>query len=291
MRASRDRLVIAPAERRRAVLRVIRAARQRLVLSIFRCDDARVLLALADASARGVAVRAIVTARARSAARDLDQLRAWLLAHGIEVRCPAGAKYHAKYMVADERVALVASLNYTAKCFARTSDFLLVSHDPAVASGLTAVFACDWAGRPVELTDAQRARLILGPDGDPRARIGTLLRDARHGIRLLDTKLSDPSILRLLEERRQAGVAVELARRRALRPLHAHGKLLLIDQDTAIIGSLALSPASLDRRRELAIVVRDPRLVGALDGFWRLHCVAGSAATSGATAPFVELVS
>ena len=68
------------------MLGIIRAARRRLVLSIFRCDDTRVLQALAGASARGVAVSAIVTARARASARDLDRVCAWLIAHGIEVR-------------------------------------------------------------------------------------------------------------------------------------------------------------------------------------------------------------
>ena len=273
MAATPEHLVIEPAGRRRAVLGVIRAARRRLVLSIFRCDDALVLQALAGASARGVAVSAIVTARASAAARDLDRVFDWLTAHGIEVRRPvAPAKYHAKYVVADERVGLIASLNYTAKCFARTCDFLLVTRDPAVVSGLTALFDADWASQPASLTAAQRERLIVGPDGDPRARVQGLLHDARQRIRLLDAKLTDPAIRRVLEDRHGAGVEVEIARRRTLRPLRAHGKLLLIDDRAALVGSLALSPASLDRRRELAVVVRDPRLVAALGAFWHSHC-------------------
>lgn len=273
MAATPERLVIEPAGRRRAVLDVIRAARRRLVLSIFRCDDALVLQALAGASARGVAVSAIVTARASAAARDLDRVFDWLSAHGIEVRRPvAPAKYHAKYVIADERVGLIASLNYTAKCFARTCDFLLVTRDPAVVSGLTALFDADWASQPASLTAAQRERLIVGPDGDPRARVQGLLHDARQRIRLLDTKLADPAIRRVLDDRRDAGVEVEIARRRTLRPLRAHGKLLLIDDRAALVGSLALSPTSLDRRRELAVVVRDPRLVAALGAFWHSHC-------------------
>ena len=88
------------------------------------------------------------------------------------------------------------------------------------------------------------------------------------------------------------GVEVEIARRRTLRPLRAHGKLLLIDDRAALVGSLALSPASLDRRRELAVVVRDPRLVAALAAFWRTHCEPACATAGlGAPAPAVELAS
>jgi phosphatidylserine/phosphatidylglycerophosphate/cardiolipin synthase-like enzyme len=288
-----ERLVIVPAGRRRALLNVIRGARRRLVLSIFRCDDASVLEALAHATARGVRVRAIVTARARASARDLDQVCEWLAAHAIEVRRPAATeKYHAKYLVADGRVAFVTSLNYTAKCFTRTCDFMLVTRDPAVVSGLTALFDADWSAEPPVLTAAQRERLIVGPDHDPRARFGALILEARHRVRLLDTKVTDRATSRVLDDCRQAGITVEIARRRSLRSLRAHGKLLLIDDRVAVIGSLALSPAALDWRRELAVVVRDPRLVAALDAFWRLHLEpAADAARHRATGPFVELAS
>ncbi|HXR45634.1 MAG TPA: phospholipase D-like domain-containing protein, partial [Pseudolysinimonas sp.] len=127
MGARLERLVLAPAARRRRVLATIRAARRRLVLSIFRCDDARVLQALAGAAARGVSVCAIVTPRAKAGARRLDRMSGWLGVHGVEVRRGASwTKYHAKYIVADDRVALVTSLNFTSKCFTRTCDFLLV---------------------------------------------------------------------------------------------------------------------------------------------------------------------
>ena len=42
----------------------------------------------------------------------------------------------------------------------------------------------------------------------------------------------------------------------------AHGKLLIVDDDAAVIGSLALSARALDGRRELAVVTRDRRAGG-----------------------------
>jgi phosphatidylserine/phosphatidylglycerophosphate/cardiolipin synthase-like enzyme len=291
MGARLERLVVAPAARRRSVLATIRAARHRLVLSIFRCDDARVLHALAGAAARGVSVCAIVTPRAKAGARRLDRLCGWLGANGVDVRRGAWTKYHAKYVVADDRIALVTSLNFTSKCFARTCDFLLVTSDPVVVSGLSALFAADWVSRPPELTAAQRERLIVGPDDNPRRRFASLLTQARHRIRLIDAKLTDPFTRRLLDERRRAGVTVEIAHRRTLRPLRSHGKLLVIDDSIAVIGSLALSPASLDRRRELALVLRHSGLVATLDRFWEAHCEPRRPTASRGSGPFVELVS
>jgi cardiolipin synthase A/B len=284
----RERLVIDPRLRRRAFLAAIRGAREHLVLSIFRCDDRVVWQALVGAARRGVRVRVLMTARARATGKDLDALQAWLSERGIEVcRYAGGMKYHAKYLVADRRVALVTTANLTARCFQRTCDFTLVTRDGAVVAGLRELFDADWNGRPARLTDSQRARLIVGPDHEPRARFAAIVNEARERVRLIDSKLADAHILGLLEDRRRAGVMVERARRRDVRPLRRHGKLLIVDTGVAVIGSSALSVRALECRRELAVVTRDPRLVAELDLFWQTHVSRRSStgAALGATLP------
>ena len=286
-----ERLVIDPRRRRRAILCAIRAARERLTLSIFRCDGGVVLRALAAAAERGVQVRVLMTARARAAGKNLDALHGRLAGRGIDVRRFAGGmKYHAKYLVADGRLALVTTANLTARCFDRTCDFSLVTRDQAVVTGLSELFDADWAGRAVRFTGAQRERLIVGPDQEPRERFATLMREARQRIRIVDAKLTDPRIVELLDERQRAGVTVERARRRHLRPLRRHGKLLIVDGGAAVLGSLALSARALDGRRELAVVVRDPRLLAGLDAFWRTHVAPRpSDAGAGLAAPLMEM--
>jgi phosphatidylserine/phosphatidylglycerophosphate/cardiolipin synthase-like enzyme len=231
-----------------------------------------VLHALANAAARGVQVRVLLTPRARAGARDLDALHTWLTNHGVEVRrFASGMKYHAKYLVADERLALVTTLNLTARCFERTCDFTLITRDPAIVSGLIELFAADTEGRAVRLTAEQRERLIVGPDQQPRERFASLVRAARRSVRILDAKLADPHLVALLEERARRGITVDRARRRDVRPLRRHGKLLIVDSDTAVIGSLAMSTRGFEQRRELAIVTRNPALVTELDAFWHAH--------------------
>jgi phosphatidylserine/phosphatidylglycerophosphate/cardiolipin synthase-like enzyme len=183
MGARLERLVLAPAARRRRVLATIRAARRRLVLSIFRCDDARVLHALAGAAARGVNVCAIVTPRGQGRRAPP---RATLPAGSTPTvsRCGAATawtKYHAKYVVADDRVALVTSLNFTGEVL-RAHLRLSPRHarSPRSVSGLNALFAADWTGRPPELTSAQRE----APHRRARRRSAPPFRvaaDRRHG--------------------------------------------------------------------------------------------------------------
>jgi phosphatidylserine/phosphatidylglycerophosphate/cardiolipin synthase-like enzyme len=268
-----DRLVIAPSQRRRTVLGVIRSAQQDLVLSIFRCDDQLVLDALIEAVSRGVRVRVLMTGRAKGSARDLDEAHAQLLRHGVAVRrFQDDVKYHAKFVVADDHRALVTSSNFTEKCFARTSDFVVVTRDTATVDALRQMFESDWAARCVRPSTAMCERLIVGPDQRPRERMAELIGSATRRIRLLDAKLTDPRILALLDARRAADIEVDVLDNRRVGPWESHGKLLLIDEGphaVAVIGSLALSPASLDVRRELAVVIRDGVAIRQIEQHWQ----------------------
>ena len=225
MAATPERLVIEPAGRRRARAGVSSAPRAGASCCRFSGATTLVVLqALAGAAARGVAVSAIVTARASAAARDLDRVYDWL----DRARHRGAPLRRARRSITRNTWSPTSgsrsspSLNYTAKCFARTCDFLLVTRDPAVVSGLTALFDADWAGQPASLTAAQRERLIVGPDGDPRARFASDSCTRRGSGSACSTPSSPirPSGA-LLDDRRGAGVEVEIARRRTLRPLRA----------------------------------------------------------------------
>jgi phosphatidylserine/phosphatidylglycerophosphate/cardiolipin synthase-like enzyme len=51
--------------------------------------------------------------------------------------------------------------------------------------------------------------------------------------------------------------------------LIAHGKMLLVDRSTAVIGSIALSAVCLEFRRELALKTQHSRCVRQLSEFFR----------------------
>jgi cardiolipin synthase len=261
-----ERIVFAPQEREDAVLRVIKSARKRLILSLFRCDDFKVLDALADALHRRVQVEILVTGRAKGWKKRLDQL--WSLLESMGARLHRYAdpvvKYHAKYIVADDGPALVASLNFTQKCFQGTCDFLLTTHDPGVVSGLKRLFEVDCGTPGAALPKRLSNRLIIGPD-HARDQFTRLIQGAKRSIRIVDPKLTDPSMLALLKAKNASGVSVTVLGRGPLAGLVSHGKMILIDEETAVIGSLALSALSLGFRREVAIVVRDRPSVARLN--------------------------
>ena len=284
-----DRVILAIHERREAVLDIIRSARKRLLISIFRCTDVQVLDAIGDARNRDVEVRLLLTPRARGWEKRLKELSAYLESMGVQVHPYSDpvVKYHAKYFVADDGPALVGSLNLTAKCFAATCDFILVTHDRDVIAGLKALFEIDWLAPHSSFPSSLTPRLIVGPDR-ARAQFTGLLEGARRSIQIIDHKMRDSSIEELLKSKQAAGVNVQILGPVEFGGLLPHGKLIIVDGKIAAFGSMALSPLSLDFRREVAVVVEDAKCVRKLKDFYRLLASGGQVLPTGVAEQFLR---
>ncbi len=271
--------MLAAAERKAALLDVIGAAQRRLVLSLFRCDDFSVLDALAAALDRGCEVEAILTKRAKGGKKRLKKLWAALEDMGAVVTRYADpvVKYHAKYIVADDSTAVVTTLNPTLKCFTRTWDAVLITQDASVVKGLLTLFKNDAAGQPMLSKRPLGRRLIVGPERS-RAEIRELIMGAQRSIRILDHKLSDPDLVGLLKDRRSQGISVSVLGKGPMPGVVPHGKMMIIDESRAVLGSTALSTLSLDFRREVSVVIHDSALVKQLNmSYQQLSHKAGGA--------------
>jgi phosphatidylserine/phosphatidylglycerophosphate/cardiolipin synthase-like enzyme len=256
------------ADRRNTILQTIRGAERRLSLSLFRCNDQEIFAELAGAVERGVEVEVLTTARAKGGRKRLEKLWKRLERTGATVHAYTDpvVKYHAKYLVADDGPAIVASLNFTKKCFNRTCDALVVTHDPEVVAGLRLLMAADREGQ--RISDTLSPRLIIGPEL-ARQQLTALIDHARSTIRVIDAKVSDPDLVTRLNERRTEGVAVEIVGAKRLGNLKSHGKIMLVDDEIAVVGSMALAALSLDFRREVAITVDDPTAVGEIEQLFK----------------------
>lgn len=279
--SAKEKLILEPAERKAALLGVIAAAKRRLILSLFRCDDFSILDALAAALERGCEVEAVLTKRAKGGKKRLKKLWGALEEMGAVVTRYADpvVKYHAKYLVADDATAVITTLNPTRKCFTRTWDAVLITQDPSVVKGLLTLFKADAAGVPLPPRRPLGRRLIVGPERS-RAEIRGLIESAKHSVRILDHKLSDPDVVALLRERRSDGITVSVLGKHPMGSVMPHGKMMIIDEARAVLGSTALSTLSLDFRREVSVVIHEPGLVKQLNmSYQQLSAKAGAAAT------------
>jgi phosphatidylserine/phosphatidylglycerophosphate/cardiolipin synthase-like enzyme len=273
-----DRIITAADARRATVLDVICQAREKITLSLFRCNDKAVFAEIAAAVDRGVDVEVLMTSRAKGGKKRLRKLWKRIEDTGARVHAynDPVVKYHAKYLIADDGPAMIASLNFTKKCFHSTCDAIVLTHDPEVIAGLRALLAADRQGLPAP---ALPDRLIVGPE-KARRQFTALIERARTSIRLIDPKLSDPGLVSLLNARRAAGLKVDIYGDRRVGGLKSHGKIMLIDDAQVVIGSLALTALSLDFRREVALYVDEPSAVAEIKSLFD-----SIGASAGATGP------
>jgi cardiolipin synthase len=263
-----SQVVFDGSQRRQVIVETCRSARRYLILSIFRCDDFGIIEEITLAVQRGVSVRVLISRDARGWKKRLQRLAELLESAGAQVYRYNGPflKYHAKYVVADDSIALLSSSNLTHKCFERTCDFLFVTRDAEIIAGVKNLFEHDCDGPTLPLPPLPSA-LIVGPEAT-RERFTALLERAKSRILIMDHRVTDSAVLELLDSQRKNGVSVTILGRGVMGSMISHGRMLLIDDNIGAIGSVALSRPSLDSRRECAIMIEDPDLLRELGRYF-----------------------
>jgi phosphatidylserine/phosphatidylglycerophosphate/cardiolipin synthase-like enzyme len=276
-----DEVIILPEDGKQLILNALRSARRSIRLSVFRFKDQDILDELQRACQRGVVVRVLLSNRVKGWREKLRHLELALRAMGATAHRYNGhmRKYHAKYFLIDDELAFIMSFNLTKKCFRRTHDFGLVTRDAAVKAGLTKLFDLDWdhARNPAEALDG---RLVISPI-NARGKLESLIASAEHSLQIIDHKISDAQMIRLVTERARVGVNVKILgvwpqdpckevpiEVRCLSDVLPHGKAIIIDGRVAVVGSISLSANNLEQRRELSAVTEDERCVARLVDFF-----------------------
>ena len=279
-RAAADlRLFVEPRDGAAPIVSFIQAATRTLDGEVYLASSKDVLRALEDAAGRHVAVRINLEQHpygAGSAAPALVYRS--LAAHGVQVRWTSRAftYTHAKYLVRDTDAAWIGTMNWTASAFARNREFGLIDTNPTAVRESEAVFAADWAHAPF---GGSSDALVLSP-ANSRTTLAGLIGGARRTLDLYAEEVNDTGITRALiaaagrkvrvrmviaaggtiAELRRAGVQILV-----LQSPYIHAKAIVADGRTAFVGSENISSTSLDRNREVGLMVRDVGIVATLE--------------------------
>jgi phosphatidylserine/phosphatidylglycerophosphate/cardiolipin synthase-like enzyme len=272
------------------ILAAIGAAAKSLRIKMFSVSDRRVLSALVKAHKRKVKIRVLLNPARHSGEIQNKGSRAVLLEAGVDVldTNPAFTVTHEKSMVVDDTTAFVGSLNWDPDNFEKTREFAVTSSDPAEVAEVIECFEADWSRQPFE--PRRSSSLIWCPNGG-RDRIARFIDEARHSLFVQNERYQDAIIVEHLVRANLRGVKVHVMARpshslpprkllegvgdlrimhdvgigiRRMKHLKLHAKVLLADKSRAIIGSINLTSSSFDERRELAIHLSDPDVVGQL---------------------------
>ncbi|GAC1319173.1 MAG: hypothetical protein NVS2B16_02460 [Chloroflexota bacterium] len=266
-------LFVMPQAHASPVLHLIRGATRSIRLEIYLLTNRAVVSELQRARRRGVDVRVLLEQRPFNGARYAHLGYSLLHDSGIPVRWANESAFtftHEKALTVDDRIAGIFTFNLTSSGLYRDRDFGVVDTDSNDARALAAVFDADWSRRPAPY--GQRSHLVISPYNSRRT-LTTMIDGAKRTLDLYAEEVNDSSIeahlvraaghgvrVRLItsqasagiETLKQSGVSVKIV----TRP-YIHAKAIVADGTSLFIGSENLSGTSLDRNREIGIVMRD----------------------------------
>lgn len=280
-------LIVMPDDTVKPILDAINAAKKSLRIKMFVFSDPTLLNAVIAAHKRGINVRVMLNPARRSGEEENAESRKLLRDAGVDVidSNPAFGMTHEKSMVIDDDVAFVKSLNWETKNLTETRDYAVVTTHKHEVEEIVACFEADWKRAP--FNSGASAHLIWCT-GNGRERIARFIDGAKSTIFIQNERYQDAVIIERLVRAAMRGVKVHVMARpphklskekltegvgglrtmedvgikvRKLRHLKLHAKMLLIDNNRVIIGSINLAPGSFDSRRELAIEVPDPHII------------------------------
>jgi phosphatidylserine/phosphatidylglycerophosphate/cardiolipin synthase-like enzyme len=268
-------LIVQPADGMQPIVAAIDAARQAIDIVIFRFDLKPLEKAIDAAVKRGVAVRALIAHTNSGGEKRLRQLESRMLAAGVTVTRTGGdlVRYHGKLLVVDREVLHVYAFNYTAYDM-RSRSLGLITRDRRIVQDALRLFEADALRQPFE---PSADSLVVSPE-NAREQLAAFIRDAKRQLAIWDPKMTDRPMLRLLQQRARAGVDVRIIgkvdkrwshlRVQKMPALRLHLRAMVRDGDTAFVGSQSLRALELDSRREVGLLVREPKVVrGILDVF------------------------
>jgi cardiolipin synthase len=260
----------------------ISKAKDCIEIMIFRCDRSEIEKALGDAVSRGVHVHALITYINRGGEKNLRKLETRLLGAGVTVARTADdlTRYHGKLMIIDRRELYVLAFNLTRLDIDFSRSFGVVTRDRKLVQEAAKLFEADAKRQSYE---PGLATFLVSP-ANARKELSAFIKGAKKELLIYDLEISDPAMIRLLEERSKAGVDIRIFGRlkargsklmaRKLHQMRLHTRTIIRDRCHAFIGSQSLRALELDSRREIGVIFRDSaavsQLIGVFEEDWAL---------------------
>jgi phosphatidylserine/phosphatidylglycerophosphate/cardiolipin synthase-like enzyme len=261
------KLIVQPDAGVLPLVQAIRRARKIVEIAIFRFDRQEIERELQQAVARGVRVRALIAHTNRGGENRLRKLEQRLLSAGVTVARTAEdlLRYHGKFLVVDETLH-VFGFNFTKLDIDKRRSFGIQTRDRRTVAEALKLFEADSTRRSYK---PSRSNLVVSPD-TARAMLTAFIKGARKEIAIYDQKITDPGMIKLLKERAAKGVQVRVigclkgpdgdVKVRPLKAMRPHVRAIIRDGTRAFVGSQSLRKDELDARREVGLLISNPKV-------------------------------
>lgn len=278
-------LVTMPDDAASTVLSQISHASKSIDLVIYELSDPAIEQALIEKHTQGVSIRVLLNGgyygshtMNASAFRTLSDA-------GVPVKyTPATfALTHQKTLVTDASTALIMTFNLVPKYYKTGRDFGIIDSDASDVSAIERTFDADWNGTKI---NAQTGDSLVWSPGAKEVLVG-MIDSAKQSLLVYNEEMQDSDVVAALERAADRNVSVSIVMtdannwHAAFTDLTAHGvhirtyapkasryihaKMILTDGSEAFLGSENFSTNSLDRNRELGLLIANPAILQALE--------------------------
>ncbi len=295
MSANAPRLIVEPDDGLEPVREFILSAQTSLLIKQFTFTEPSLIEAAIDRKKAGVDVRIMLNPQRSGGDRANDESYERFKNAGIEVQWSSPKFYvtHEKSIVVDETAAMVATFNLMIKYFTLTRDYGIVTHDPLHVAQIVEVFNADWQHRDFTPPSYEG---LLWSNSNSRYHMARFIDTAQRRLYIQHPKYVDAVILDHIAAAAHRGVTVKVlcggkhgisewdildtfaslrtlgrfgVKVRKQKNLRVHAKLLIVDNTSALVGSMNIDRSAFDLRRELGITIDDPDVVGRLRGIFK----------------------
>ena len=292
-------LIVEPDDGKTAILDAIRKAETSIKLTIYEVDDPDVIEELESAAGRGLDVRIIYNYYSFSEEKQeyIKKAMEALEAKGIRTK-PANEKYtytHEKTFVFDDDKSIIMSFNLQPDYFSSTRDFAIITTSLPEVSEIGKVFEADWLYQDV----TPSVESLVWSPVNSREKLIKLIQSAKKTMEIYNEEVLDEEVIEELIKAAKSGVEVRfisaqlkgwdgtdsnIPGRKKLNEngayakygdfLYIHGKMILVDYGTnnsrAYVGSENFSSTSLDKNRELGIIVEEKEIIDRIHSIFNI---------------------
>jgi phosphatidylserine/phosphatidylglycerophosphate/cardiolipin synthase-like enzyme len=274
------------------LLEGINNAQKSVYLEMYLLTNRKIISALEDAAHRQLDIRVMLETHpygssSVSPRTTLEKLQA--TGAKVQATNPSFALTHEKCMVIDGDTAYIMTSNFTLSALGGSSstknrEYDIVDKNPQDVQGIIELFNADW-NRTSAQYDAPN--LVVSPDNS-RMDFKSLINSAQKMLAVEAEEMQDAEIEQALIDAAKRGVQVQVilpspsssssdsndqgintikqggVQVKEDSQLYMHAKLIVVDGQKAFVGSENISTASLDRNRELGVLVADANVINTL---------------------------
>lgn len=279
-------LIIEPDDGIAPMRTMVRGALNSIDLVMYELEDKAIDADLITAAKRGVAVRVLLSPGYEGEPSAINEgAFETLSANGVLVRWSPGyfALTHEKSLVVDDATALVMSFNLVPKYYPTGRDFGVVDRDARDVAAMEDAFNTDWQGNDAPAPAGDN--LVWSPGS--RTAIIAMINDASASLDIYNEEMADDGVVSALVSAARRGVAVridmtysrnwksaftvladanvDIRTYGASAPFYIHAKMIITDGVRAFVGSENFSETSLDKNRELGVMVSNQDIIQSLE--------------------------